>query len=72
MGVKVYCMLFLLFIHRPYLYRTETNFRSSRNEEEEGILSEFTLSRESIQLPAFEPDEHAFWNMRLYWKRDDD
>ncbi|KAK2754380.1 hypothetical protein FQN54_007024 [Arachnomyces sp. PD_36] len=42
------------------------------NEEEAVVLSKFTQTRDSVQLPAFEPDEHAFWNMRLYWKREDD
>ncbi|KAL1999112.1 hypothetical protein VTN02DRAFT_5020 [Thermoascus thermophilus] len=35
-------------------------------------IAAFVQTRRSVQLPAFEPNEHAFWNMRLYWKEDGD
>ena len=31
------------------------------------VLAPFLNSTQSVRLPTFEPCEHAFWNMRLYW-----
>ncbi|KAJ9347812.1 hypothetical protein DTO027B9_8819 [Paecilomyces variotii] len=38
---------------------------------EQEVLASYVQTRSSLQLPAFEPNEHAFWNMRLYWKDED-
>lgn len=38
---------------------------------EHEVLSSYVQARSSLQLPAFEPHEHAFWNMRIYWKDED-
>ncbi|KAL2013679.1 hypothetical protein VTN00DRAFT_1204 [Thermoascus crustaceus] len=38
----------------------------------EEAIAAFVKTRSSLQLPLFEPNEHAFWNMRLYWKEDGD
>ncbi|BDD59581.1 hypothetical protein MPDQ_000775 [Monascus purpureus] len=34
------------------------------------LLTTFLDTRDSARIPVFEPCEHAFWNMRLYWIRD--
>ncbi|KAJ9297154.1 hypothetical protein DTO271G3_4447 [Paecilomyces variotii] len=39
---------------------------------EQEVLASYVNTRSSLQLPAFGPNEHAFWNMRLYWKDEDD
>ncbi|GAD97657.1 predicted protein [Paecilomyces variotii No. 5] len=38
---------------------------------EQEVLASYVHARNSLQLPIFEPNEHAFWNMRLYWKDED-
>jgi hypothetical protein len=35
---------------------------------EHDVLEAFVQTRNSLQLPPFEPNQHAFWNTRLYWK----
>ncbi|KAN0071634.1 hypothetical protein V8E54_010230 [Elaphomyces granulatus] len=37
---------------------------------ENGVLAAFVQTRNSLQLPPFEQNQHAFWNTRLYWKED--
>jgi SRR1. len=38
---------------------------------EQEVLASYVQERSSLQLPTFEPHEHAFWNMRIYWKYGD-
>lgn len=40
----------------------------AEEDDEEDILATFVRTRRSLQLPQFEPNAHAFWNMRLYWE----
>jgi len=45
--------------------QTVQDFGDGREEE---ILTEFVQTTQSVPLPLFEPNEHAFWKMRMYWK----
>ena len=45
---------------------TEKHFRVGS---EADILTEFVQRNQSVLLPPFGPNEHAFWKMRLYWRR---
>ncbi|KAL1970994.1 hypothetical protein VTN77DRAFT_2828 [Rasamsonia byssochlamydoides] len=40
----------------------------SDSDDDDVVLATFVRTRRSLQLPQFEPNIHAFWNMRLYWK----
>ncbi|KAL5359397.1 hypothetical protein BJX96DRAFT_174314 [Aspergillus floccosus] len=37
---------------------------------ESDIISQFARARQSVRLPRFEEQEHAFWNMRVYYPQE--
>ncbi|KAL2852157.1 hypothetical protein BJX68DRAFT_234886 [Aspergillus pseudodeflectus] len=52
----------LLLAHDPAIV-----FGGPLEDIDSGIVTGFIRARESVQLPLFEEQEHAFWRMRVYY-----
>lgn len=58
-------------LERLVAFRPALLFGGPLEQADTPILDSFLAKRDSLLLPPFEPFEHAFWNMRLYWKKDE-
>jgi hypothetical protein len=52
----------LLLAHDPAIV-----FGGPLEDIDSGVVTGFIRARESVQLPLFEEQEHAFWRMRVYY-----
>jgi hypothetical protein len=61
-------LVFSLSLDKDSRENDDDDDDDDNDDDESDVLATFVRTRRSLLLPQFEPNVHAFWNMRLYWK----